>query len=61
MGTWRIEIDGCGCHDNDDASIDADLKAKEFVGGLIDQGHHIERARFIITDGQGRDLTGSEA
>jgi hypothetical protein len=56
MGTWRIEIDGCGCHDNADATIDADIASKEFVAKLQDQGHEIERARFILTDGAGRDL-----
>lgn len=56
MGTWRIEIDGCGCHDNADPSIDADIKAREFVKELEEQGHEISSARFLLTDGEGRDL-----
>lgn len=61
MGTWRIEIDGCGCHDNDDADIDADIASKDFVAKLTEQGHEIERACFILTDGQGRDLKPKKA
>lgn len=46
MGTWRITIDGTGCHHNNNPAIDADLAVLEFVYHLKGQGHTISAARF---------------
>lgn len=49
MGTWRITIEGHGCHHNNDRKIDADLAAKDFVKELLIQGHEIKKAEFDLT------------
>ena len=53
MGTWRITIDGLGCHHNHARDIDADLAAKDFVSELQNQGHTISAARFEMRDFSG--------
>jgi hypothetical protein len=46
MGTWRITVDGLGCHHNGKREIDADLAAADFVKELQAQGHTLSAARF---------------
>lgn len=46
MGTWRITIDGTGCHHNNKPEIDADLATAAFVKQLQAMGIRVEAARF---------------
>jgi hypothetical protein len=47
MGDWNINIQGTGCHHNQNEKIDADLASVEFVKTLKAQGHTIHDATFI--------------
>lgn len=55
MGNWAINIQGVGCHHNQDLPADANRMARKFVEELKGAGHHIERADF--TFGAKEDLT----
>lgn len=48
MGNWNINIQGVGCHHNQNPEIDANLATVEFVKKLKAQGHHIEHATFTF-------------
>jgi hypothetical protein len=58
MGSWRITVEGVGCHHNKDPKIDADLATKEFVAKLKVQGHSLKKASFELTNYQGEAVTG---
>lgn len=58
MGSWRITVEGVGCHHNKNEKIDADLAAREFVAKLKAQGHSLAKAQFALTDYQGNEVTG---
>lgn len=51
MGTWTIQIKGCGPHDNKDFEGDADKLAKDFVALIKAHGHRLDSAYFNLTDG----------
>jgi hypothetical protein len=46
MGNWSINVQGVGCHHNNNPEIDANEAAKEFVRKLIGQGQTIHVATF---------------
>lgn len=46
MGNWNINIQGTGCHHNNDPKIDADKTFQKLVEELKAQGHTIESATF---------------
>jgi len=54
MGNWNINIQGIGCHHNQNAEIDANLSAEDLVRVLRKQGHTVESATF--TSGVKDDL-----
>jgi hypothetical protein len=54
MGNFSINIQGVGCHSNQDNPTDADRMAADFVKSLVEAGHHIESAS--ITHGGKQDL-----
>ncbi|BCM89070.1 hypothetical protein IAD21_00913 [Abditibacteriota bacterium] len=57
MGNWNINIQGLGCHHNNNPEIDADMAAADFVKTLKSQGHTIQSATF--TYGGTVDLFGA--
>ncbi len=59
MGNWNINIQGIGCHHNENNPTDADLMAAKFVSDLRVAGHLIETASF--THGGKVTLARSEA
>ncbi|HET7234524.1 MAG TPA: hypothetical protein VFJ16_31215 [Longimicrobium sp.] len=48
MGTWRIVVEGHGCHHNDRQG-DANEMAAVFVGELRAAGHGVTSATFELT------------
>ena len=54
MGNYNIYIEGVGSHHNGKLSVDADLKAAQFVQHLIDTGHTVSVAEFRRTNGEGQ-------
>lgn len=54
MGNFAINIQGVGCHHNQDNPTDADRMSADFVQKLVEAGHHIESA--TITFGGKQDL-----
>ena len=54
MGNWNINIQGVGCHHNENYQNDANKMADEFVQKLKDAGHTVEAATF--THGGKEDL-----
>ena len=49
MGNWNINIQGVGCHHNqNNPPSDANKMAEKFVKELKDVGHHIETATFTF-------------
>ena len=64
MGSWNINIQGIGQHNNDEARVgkasvakDANRMANEFVQKLKDAGHTVEHATF--TAGNAEVLEGN--
>lgn len=55
MGNWAINIQGIGCHHNENPDIDANFAAAELVERLLKMGQHIEKATF--TYGAKEELT----
>lgn len=53
MGTWKIEIEGHGCHHNG-REDDAEVMATAFVASLRAAGHDVSAATLTLTDGNGR-------
>jgi hypothetical protein len=58
MGSWRITVEGVGCHHNKDEKIDADLATREFVAKLKAQGHSLKKAQFALTNYTGEEISG---
>ncbi len=54
MGNWNINIQGIGCHHNENHKADAQYMAARFVEALKAAGHTIEHAEF--TSGGKDDL-----
>ena len=55
MGNWNINIQGAGCHHNENNPTDADRMAAEFVLALKAAGHTVESAN--ITFGAKEEIT----
>jgi hypothetical protein len=55
MGNWNINIQGMGCHHNENNPTDADRLAAEFVQVLKNAGHTVESANF--TYGSKEEIT----
>lgn len=54
MGTWRIVIEGTGCHHNDLAGVvDSNVEAQKLVDALKAGGHSLAVARFELTGRHG--------
>ena len=58
MGNWNINIQGIGCHHNENLPEDAQRMAAAFVEQLKKAGHTVESATF--TSGGKLDLTDKE-
>lgn len=61
MGNWAINIQGIGCHHNENPDIDADLAAAAFFAKLREMGQHVESATFtyggkVDLAAQGKDV-----
>jgi len=54
MGNWNINIQGIGCHHNEENPTDANEMAAVFVKQLRAAGHTVESATF--TSGSKEDL-----
>lgn len=54
MGNYNINIQGIGCHHNEDSKTDAQYLAARLVDELKKNGHIIEAASF--TSGGKEDL-----
>ena len=59
MGNWNINVQGIGCHHNQDNPTDAEKMALKFVKDLKAAGHTVEAATF--THGGKEDLARPEA
>jgi hypothetical protein len=46
MGNWNINIQGIGCHHNENLPQDANQMAMNFVDSLVAAGHTIQHATF---------------
>lgn len=46
MGQWVFVVQGAGAHHNDNAAIDADMLASEFIKKLQDAGQRVTVGTF---------------
>jgi hypothetical protein len=52
MGSYRITIEGVGCHHNGrEGVVDSDAEAAKLVTTLRENGHSLTAARFELTGG----------